>query len=299
MRSLLPAVALVALAPPAAAQPPKKEAPADTFTRKEDVIYSRKHGLALTLDVFTPKEKANGRGVVLCVSGGWYSAKDLLDGLYLPVFVKSLTARGYTVFAAVHGSQPLFAIPDAVEDIDKAVRFVKEHAKEYKVDADKLGVAGMSAGGHLSLMQGTAAKASKVAAVACFFPPTDFLNYGTPGKRGDGTGDLKDFAAPFAFREFDAKEKVFVPLAGDKRAAVIKRISPAQNVTKEAAPALLVHGDADPLVPLQQAELLRDRYKEAGVPFELVVKKGAAHGWADMDKDVGVMADWFDKHTAK
>ena len=70
----------------------------------------------------------------------------------------------------------------------------------------------------------------------------------------------------------------------------------ATRVSKESAPALVIHGDADKLVPIQQPELLVDKYKEAGVPFELVVKKGASHGWADMDKDVGLIADWFDKH---
>lgn len=297
MRYLLPAALAAVLAPPAAAQPapPKKAAPPDAFTRKEDVIYARKHGTALTLDVFTPKEKANGRGVVFCVSGGWFSAKEMVAGV-VPLFVRPMTARGYTVFAVLHRSQPLFTIPDAVEDVDDAVKFIKARAKEYGVDPDQLGVSGASAGGHLSLMQGTAPKASTVAAVACFFPPTDFLNYGTPGQKADGTGDLKDFAAPFAFRKFDDQQKVYVPLAGGERAAVLRRVSPAQNVTKAAAPALLVHGDADRLVPIQQAEVLRDKYREAGVPFELVVKKGQAHGWADMGKDVGAMADWFDKH---
>ena len=58
-----------------------------------------------------------------------------------------------------------------------------------------------------------------------------------------------------------------------------------------------MHGDADKLVPIQQAELLvLVKYKEAGVPYELVVKKGEAHGWKGIDKDVRVLADWFDKY---
>jgi acetyl esterase/lipase len=297
MRTRLPfaALALAVLAPAAAAQPDEKDAPPN-YTRKDDIIYGRKHGLALTLDVFTPTGKANGRGVVLCVSGGWYSAKDLLTNLYLPTFVRPLVARGYTVFAVLHGSQPLFTIPEAAEDIDNAVKFVKKHAAEYGVDPDKLGVAGMSAGGHLSLMQGTSTGAGKVAAVGCFFPPTDFLNYGKAGASGAGQGDLKDFAAPFAFRKYDPKARAFVPVSGDERREIVKRISPAYRVGKGSAPALVIHGDADKLVPIQQAELLIDKYKEAGVPFELVVKKEKAHGWPGMDKDVDQIADWFDRH---
>ena len=59
---------------------------------------------------------------------------------------------------------------------------------------------------------------------------------------------------------------------------------------------MIVHGDADPLVPIQQAELVIERLQAAGVPNELVVRKDAAHGWKEMIQDVGLFADWFDKH---
>jgi dipeptidyl aminopeptidase/acylaminoacyl peptidase len=62
---------------------------------------------------------------------------------------------------------------------------------------------------------------------------------------------------------------------------------------------LIIHGDADTLVPIQQAEIIIAKFKEADVPCELVVKKGAGHGWGGMDKDMKVLADWFDKHLVK
>ena len=74
-----------------------------SFTRQEDVIYARKHGTALTMDVFTPKENANGTAAILVVSGGWSSARKFPAKF---VFVDELLTRGYTVFAVVHGSQP-------------------------------------------------------------------------------------------------------------------------------------------------------------------------------------------------
>ena len=64
-----------------------------------------------------------------------------------------------TVFAVVHGSQPEFTIPEILEDMHKAVRYIRSHAAEYGVDPNRLGITGMSAGGHLSLMQGTAGSA--------------------------------------------------------------------------------------------------------------------------------------------
>jgi acetyl esterase/lipase len=298
-RLFLTAFAALALAAPALAQPK------DNFTRTDDVVYGRKFGTALTMDVFTPKENANGKGIIWCVSGGWFSAKPAGVGL-----AKEYVDRGYVVFAVVHGSQPKYTIPEVLEDMHRAVRFVRVNAKKYHVDPDKLGISGGSAGGHLSLMQGNAPKpgnpkstdpvereSSKVAAVACFYPPTDFLNYGKEGETALGDGTLKNFKAPFDFKEFDMETRSFVPVTDEaKRRAIGKQISPAYHVSPNSVPTLIVHGDADKLVPIQQAELLIPKYKEAGVPFELVVKKGEAHGWKGLDKDVKTLADWFDKH---
>ena len=296
-RFFLAAVAVVALAPSAFAQP--------NYTRTEDVIYGRKHGLAMTMDVFAPKEKANGKGIIFCVSGGWVSNKPGGPGLAQP-----LIDRGYTVFAVVHGSQPKFTIPEVLEDMHRAVRFIKHNAKKYTVDPDLLGISGGSAGGHLSLMQGCAPKdgnpkatdpverqSSKVAAVACFFPPTDFLNYGKEGEVALGDGTLKGFRPPFDFWEREkGTNKLVVIEDQERRKAIGKQISPVYHVTKDSAPALIVHGDADLLVPIQQAELVIAKLKDSKVSCELVVKKGLAHGWAGMDKDVVTLADWFDKY---
>src|SRR4051794_17541440 len=83
-----------------------------TYRRVEDVIYGRKFGTALTLDVFTPIKDANGVGIVLVVSGGWISGHEAVG----PMLCKPLVDRGYTVFAVVHGSQPRFTIPEIVPD---------------------------------------------------------------------------------------------------------------------------------------------------------------------------------------
>ena len=68
------------------------------------------------------------------------------------------------------------------------------------------------------------------------------------------------------------------------------------HVTADDPPTLIFHGDADQLVPIQQAELIIDKLKAAGVDCKLVVKKGASHGWPDLLKDIPVLADWFDAH---
>lgn len=276
------------------------------FDRKVDVVYGRKFGMALTMDVFTPSANANGAGIVWVVSGGWFSNHDAIG----PGFIRELLNRGYTVFAVVHGSQPRFTIPEVVKDMNRAVRFIRYHAKDYHIDPDRLGITGASAGGHLSLMQGLAGDtgdksakdpvdqtSSRVQAVGCFFPPTDFLNYGKPGELAIGCGVLKGFKPPFDFHEQDPNTKMFIRITDmDKILEITRQISPVYHASSDDPPTLIIHGDADLLVPIQQAELVLDKLKTAGVETKLVVKKGAAHGWPDLIKDTATIADWFDGH---
>ncbi len=277
--------------------------------RTEDVIYGRKFGTALTLDIFTPTKNANGAGVIWCVSGGWFSAHQAIN----PGWMDEFTKRGYTVFAVVHGSQPRFTIPEILEDMHRATRFIRFHAKDYGIDPERLGISGGSAGGHLSLMQGVGGSdgnpnaadpidqvSSRVQAVACFFPPTDFLNYGQPGEDALGRGILKNFKAPFDFLELDPKTKSFVRITDEEKFKEIgRKISPVNLVTKNAPPTLIIHGDADKLVPIQQAEIMIAKLKEAGVPAELIVKKGAGHGWPNLQQDLSSLTGWFDRYLAK
>jgi acetyl esterase/lipase len=280
-----------------------------SFVRAEDIVYGRKFGTALTMDIFTPREHVNGLGIILVVSGGWFSAHEAIQA----VLVERLTARGYTVFAVVHGSQPKFTIPEILQDMNRAVRFIRFHARDYKIDPDCIGIYGGSAGGHLSLMQGTAGDrgnpdsrdpveriSSRVQAVACFFPPTDFLNYGKPGENALGRGVLAGFKAPFDFHERDAKTGTFERVTDEAKILEIgKQISPITHVSADDPPTLIIHGDADKLVPIQQAESFVAKLKEAGVEAKLVVKPGAGHGWADLPKDMELLADWFDRHLKK
>lgn len=276
------------------------------YTRQEDLIYGRKFGTALTLDVFTPKEKANGAAVIFVVSGGWFSAHEAIN----LGFIQPIIDRGYTVFAVVHGSQPKFTIPEAISDLNRAVRYIRHRAADFKIDPDRIGIMGGSAGGHLSLMQGLAGtpgkpeskdpverQSSRVQAVACFFPPTDFLNYGKPGENAMGRGILANYRAAFDVQEFDNARKEFVPITDETRVTELaKQISPFYHVSADDPPTFIIHGDADLLVPIQQAQLVMDQLESVKVAHELVVRPGEKHGWKDLAKDISLFGDWFDKH---
>jgi acetyl esterase/lipase len=262
--------------------------------RTEDVIYGRKFGTALTFDVLQPAN-TNGVGIIFMVSGGWFSAHEAIN----PNSLRPFLNRGYTVFAVVHGSQPKFVITEIEQDIHRAVRFIRHHAGRYGVDPNKLGISGGSAGGHLSLTMATKGakgetgakdpidrESSEVQCAACFFPPTDFLNYGEPGEDGVGFGILKGFKAAFGPRADTPEERVKLG----------REISPIYFIHSNQAPVLIIHGDADKLVPIYQARMFVKRCQEMGCTAKLIEREGKEHGWPEMGKDMTLLADWFDEH---
>jgi acetyl esterase/lipase len=281
-----------------------------SFTRQEDVIYGRKFGTALTMDVFRPKTGANGAAVVIVVSGGFFSSHEAIN----VAFARVLVEKGYTVFAVVHGSQPRYTVPEILEDMHRAIRFIRYKAKDYAIDPERIGICGASAGGNIALMMGTAGEkgkpdakdpvdreSSRVQAVACFFPPTDYLNFGAPGKALIHAIDHGTMFRPaFDYHERDAKSNLLVPITDDERLRQItRRISPITHVSPDDPPTILIHGDADTLVPLQQSQVMIEKLKEAGVATKLIVKPGAGHGWLTLLKDFDTFAEWFDRYLTK
>jgi acetyl esterase/lipase len=267
---------------------------------RTEVIYHRKFGTALTFDVIKPT-RPNGYAAIYMVSGGFFSSHEAIDGSLRGGLLTPLLERGYTVFAVVHGSQPRFVIPEITDDIHRAVRFIRHHAADYGVKPDRFGIFGASAGGHLSLTMGTQGgpgkadakdpidrESSAVQAVAAFFPPTDYLNWRSQGDDAVGVGVLKDFKPAFGARSDTA----------ESRATYGKEISPLNFVKATMPPTLLVHGDADQLVPIYQAEIFVKQAEAAGVkvPVKLIRKPGLLHGWPGIEQDVVTFADWFDEH---
>jgi acetyl esterase/lipase len=203
--------------------------------------------------------------------------------------------RGFVVFAIRPGSITKFSGKEMLTHLRAGIQWVKAHADEYGIAAENLGLVGASAGGHLaSLAAVTADDNSRVAAVAVFFPPTDFLNYG-----GSPAGQSTDSSA----------NKLFPLLAfgvgntADKTPAelteALKALSPVYHVTESAPPFLLIHGDADPAVPLEQSQKMLTALQEKGISSQLIVKPGGGHPWPTIHEEVAVMADWFVEKLAK
>jgi acetyl esterase/lipase len=268
-----------------------------------DVIYGRKAGMALTLDVFEPAKK-NGAAIVYIVSGGWLSSHDDTTMVHVtPEVYKPFLDRGYTVFAVVHGSQPYFPIPDEILDIHRAVRFIRYHADQYGIDPNRFGILGSSSGGELALMIATQGgpgpadapdpidrESSAVQVVGCFFPPTDFLNWGAPGVDAVGRGPMSPLVGAFGTLASTESGRQFIG----------RQISPIYFMSAKLPPVLIIHGDADEVVPLQQSESFAAKAKRLGAPeVKIIVRKGKGHGWPDYwrsQEDVDAFADWIDLH---
>ena len=266
-----------------------------TVQRTDAIVYGQRGDRELGLDVIKPA-KPNGLGVLMLVSGGWKSSKPGTFGTWLAA---PLLRRGYTVIPIYHVSQPDASVMEIIEDMHRAVRFVRYHAKEYGVDPQRLGVTGGSAGGHLSLMLATRGgpgpadaadpvdrESSAVQAVAIFFPVTDLLNLGTSTENlGDG-GPPKSFLR--AFGPESTNMAVWKVIGRDT--------SPIYHVTTNLPPILIYHGDADTLTPLEQSEWFEEKTREVGRPAKIVVHRGGKHGWLTMVFDIRKFADWFDQN---
>ena len=125
----------------------------DKSYKEEEVIYGRKHGMALTMIVLTP-EKPNGKGVLSLVSGNWISSYEHALRWYMDGTTPFLE-NGYTVFLTMHSSNPRYDIAEGVADIKRAIQFVRYNAEKFNIDPNNIGITGSSAGGHLSLTMAT------------------------------------------------------------------------------------------------------------------------------------------------
>jgi acetyl esterase/lipase len=269
-----------------------------TVTRIPDIVYRKKEGVALTLDVFKPKHP-NGIGVLWMVSGGWVSNHESINPGLAEIFAR----HGITLFQVVHGTQPRFKLLEIQQDILRAVRFVRAHAAEYGVDPERLGISGGSAGGHLSLVAGAFGTAgdpsakdpvdrvsSRVQAIACFFPPTDFLNYGKEGAWAYDFPMLKGYWPAFGITEKTTRQEL---------ETLARMTSPIYGDLAHLPPTFIIHGDADLLVPLQQSQRFVGAAKVAGASAQLLVMPGKAHGWPGIENDADLLASWLQSQLAR
>jgi acetyl esterase/lipase len=251
--------------------------------------------MALTFDVLKPKKNANGAAVIFMVSGGWVST--YAPPQQMATRFQDLLDKGFTVIPVRHGSSPKYFIPEIVSDVRRAVRYIRYNAKQWGVDPDRLGVFGGSAGGHLSLMLGTASDngdpnakeeflkvSDRVASVVAYFPPVDLR----PITRGVNPPPL-----------VPGKPDRFPALNFEKEKA--PDYSPILHVSPDDPPTLLIHGDKDQLVPISNSKIIYEAFQKNNVKTQFITIEGAEHGFRgeDAKRASAAMVAWFEQTLLK
>jgi len=258
-----------------------------------DLTYASVAGADLKLDLALPKA---GKGplpaVVFLHGGGWRAG----TRQQMNHFIEGMARLGYVGVTPDYRLVPGARFPAQVEDCKAAIRWLRAHAAEYGVRADRIGVVGFSAGGHLAAMLGLAGtqdglegaggnaeQSSRVQAVVSFFGPTDF--------------STRDWPADF-------EREVIVPFLGGSwadRPDAYRKASPISYVSARAPPFLFLHGIDDKLVPVDQARRLADRLNRLGVSARVVAFEGEGHGFSDAtnQKAMQQMLDFLGAHLKK
>ena len=268
---------------------------------ESNIVFGTYSGLALLMDVYKPASP-NGYGIVVVPGSGWhtglpYNANLLKQSREFSAYIQRLTAAGYAAFVVTHRAAPRFHFPDAVEDVQRAVRYVRHHAADYGIAKDRIGALGGSSGGHLVSMLGTLdgkgdaasqdpveQQSSKVQCVVALYPVTDPAKVDTVS----GLQAVTSFMGTPA--RYDPKR--------------FRDAAPISHVTADDPPFLLIHGDGDKTVPFNQSEAMEAALKKAGVVVKLVRVPGGDHG-SDFPGNTqkmdwpGMTLEWFDTYLKK
>ncbi len=264
----------------------------DDMELLRDVEYGKGGQTSLKLDILRLKKTPDQpMPVVAWIHGGAWSAGSKSQ---MPPQCQTLVRQGFLCVSVEYRFSQEAIFPAQIEDCKCAIRYLRAHAKEYRIDPDHIGVWGGSAGGHLVALLGVTASAkdlegkggwenesSRVQAVVDFFGPADFVVLAKdPNAPQGGMG------SPVA------------KLLGGKpseKPELAAQASPITYVSKDAAPILICHGDKDPTVPLVQSETFYEALKKAGVDATLYVVKDAGHGFNSPEVNT-VVIEFFQKH---
>ena len=259
------------------------------FDAVHDLDYATVGDATLRLDLARPNQ---GDGpfpaVVVIHGGGWRTG----NKSHHQNLIGDLARRGYVAVSIDYRLTPRDRFPAQIHDAKAAVRWLRQHADEYKVDPDRIGAMGFSAGAYLALMLGVTgpddglegdvpdgSPSSRVAAVVNYFGPTDLRSPNVP------------ITSKFMVRDFLGKLPVEIP-------EVAAKASPVTFVSPDDPPILTFHGTKDLVVPFDQATRLAEAMTRVGAPGRVELVVGAGHGWFGKEnhRTLDVTFDFFDAH---
>lgn len=264
---ILQAVALVAFAwitrPAGAAEPARHIA---------DIPYASINGQSLALDLHMPADVARPPLVVYLHGGAWRAGNK-------SEYPEFLVARGYAVASVEFRSSTVAPFPGDVQDIKAAIRFLRAKAREYGYRADRIAVAGSSSGGHLAALIGTtngmkelegaignsAGESSAVQAIVSWYGASNLMT-------------ILAQSTPFGLNVREPALKLLLGGLPDEVPVLAKLASPVTHVGAGDPPAILLHGNQDRQMPVNQLLELEAAYRRAGLSVETMIVDGAGHG---------------------
>ena len=235
--------------------------------------YARHEGSALHLDLYLPRPANRPTPVVMTLSGGgWRKCSKDTRHLFL-------TDHGFAMAAAMYRVSSEAIAPANILDCKAAVRWLRANAAQYNLDPNRIGVCGSSAGGHLAALLGTSpgvtdlepaaagdACSSAVQAVCDMRGPTDLTRMAVT--------DIRD-RFPLLYQV--TEQYLGGPV--EERIELARLVSPLNHVSGNCPPTLIIHGENDPVVSVEESILFHQALSNAGVDASLQVLKGIEHGW--------------------
>lgn len=265
---------LLAMSLPALAKEAKKFTPAHA-----DLTFATVDGHELKLNLFLPEKTDKNPPLVIYIHGGGWK-----NGSYQGCSVPWLTESGFAVASIGYRLVDVATFPAQIHDVKAAVRWLRAHATEYGYDASRIGVCGTSAGGQLALLLGTGAEvtglegdvggnleeSSRVQAIVDYYGASDFI------LRSQTQPDKTEKPGGSAYGLLDGSAK--------EQPEKAKLASAAWQVTKDDPPLLILHGEKDKTVLIDQAVRMRDAYEAAGLPVKYHPLKESGHGGSEFFK---------------
>jgi len=259
----------------------------------KDLVYSRKSGRDLMLDIYRPKNLVGRLPVIVWIHGGTWT-----EGTkeWVP---RQMLGHGYIIASITYRFSHEAVFPAQIEDCKAAIRWLRAQATEYHIDPDKIGVWGASAGGHLAALLGTSGDikelegtggnleySSRVQAVCDFFGPTDFLpmdKHAPPGAR-------------LIHDALDSPESLLIGGAIQDHPEKVALANPITYASADSPPFLILHGDLDLFVPIHQSWLLYEALKNLGTDVTFHIVERGGHSWNKLPEVDNIVLQFFDTH---
>ncbi|MCS7466506.1 alpha/beta hydrolase [Stieleria sp. ICT_E10.1] len=257
---------------------------------QRDLSFAQVNGVDLKLD-FYPSQTDGLSPLIVWVHGGAWRAGDKRN-----VPIKRLTEQGFAIASLNYRLSGTARFPAQTEDIKAGIRFLRAHATRFEIDSDQIVLAGASAGGHLAALvgvsdgiqaledrsMGNAEVSSGVSAIVSLY----------------GASNLQTILSQSTPHGLSVRQPALKLLLGDLPTGVpdaARLASPVEHVDSGDPPLLLIHGDQDPQMPINQSHELQGAYERAGLDVTFHVIHGAAHGGNAFydDEHLKLMADWI------